>query len=585
MFKKVTYVADFETIERDGVEEVWLWDVCNAVSKEHTTGTELADFWKHVDALKCTCTIYFHNLKFDGSFIMDYLLKNGYSYKDVKIKNMHKNEMTCLITDLGQYFSISYKNKCGKIVNLWDSAKLIPLTVRKMAEDFDLQIKKGKIDYKKPRPHGYVPTSEEIAYVHNDTEIVADVLSVFYEEGYDSMTLSSCAFSENKKLMGTQFKQYFGWWETHGCDNIDKFITYKEDECEDIRENTLDSYMRRAYRGGFCGVNPRYAGKTIKKPVYYYDVNSKYPYEMAKSPMPVGKPVPYEGKYVYDQDHPLYIQRIRVDCALKDGGIACILLKNKGVGNEYLHDSNGIIPLTLTNLDLELLSKNYEIYHIEYLDGFKFKAKTGVFAKYVDKFMKMKIKADKDGNTGIRQIAKLFLNSLYGKFGQNPKRRKKIPKIEDDRLKFERGPETLSDKCNYLPVAIYVCAWGRYHIIHDIMEIERRCPGSWVYTDTDSILSLILMDASLVDDAELGLYKVERIFKKSRYLGPKTYWGITSSNKIVCKACGCNSQALKKLPIGKFNYDQDIRGGKVYLKTVAGGKRLVTKEFKIRQRI
>lgn len=585
MFKKVTYVADFETIERKGKESVWLWDVCNAVTLQHTTGTDIAEFWKHVDALKASCTIYFHNLKFDGSFILDYLLKNGYTYKDVKIKNLHKGELTSLVTELGQFFSISYKNKLSKIVNLWDSAKLIPLRVKTMAEEFELPIKKGEINYKKPRPAGYIPTREEIEYVQNDTEIVTRVLTEFHAEGYNLLTLSGCAFEENKKIMGAQYNHYFGWWSTHGLDDIDLYIKYKNDECNELRPRTLDAYLRRAYRGGFCGVNPRYVNKTVKKPVYYYDVNSKYPYEMANSLMPVGQPIPYEGAYTPDPDYPLYIQRILVDCSLRDGGIACILLKNKGVGNEYLTDSNGLIQLTLTNLDLDLLSKNYEIYHIEYLDGFKFKAKTGVFAKYVDKFMKMKIKADKDGNTGIRQIAKLFLNSLYGKFGQNPKRRKKIPKIEDDRLKFERGPETLSDKCNYLPVAIYVCAWGRYHIIHDIMEIERRCPGSWVYTDTDSILSLIRMDASLVDDAELGLYKVERMFKKSRYLGPKTYWGITPSNKIVCKACGCNSQALKKLPIGKFNYDQDIRCGKVYLKTVAGGKRLVSKEFKIRQRI
>lgn len=584
MFTKPTYVADFETINRNGKEEVWLWDVCNVVSKKHTTGTELEDFWNHLENLKFSSIIYFHNLRFDGSFLMDYLLKNGYTFNDVQTNRLHKKEFSCLVTDLGQYFSINYRNNQGKIINIWDSAKLIPLSVKQMAQDFALVITKGEIDYTKFRPKGYIPTDKELDYVKRDTEIVADVLTEFKEEGFDKMTLSSCAFDINKKIMGNEYKQHFGWWESHGNDNIDEYIINKNDENNELRVNSIDEYMRRAYRGGFCATNPKHINTTVRDAVFYYDVNSKYPFEMAKSPMPVGKPLPFEGEYVIDKEYPLYIQRILIDCELKENGIACILIKNKGIGNKYLEDSDGIIPLTLTNLDMKLLEENYNIYHIEYLDGFKFKAKVGLFDAYISHFMEMKITAEKEGKKGKRKIAKLSMNSLYGKFGQNPKRRKKIPKIEDGLLKFERGEMQTSEKCNYLPVAIFVCAWGRYHIIEDIMKIEKIKPGAWIYTDTDSILTTIKLDSSLTHSTELGKYKIERIFKKSRYLGPKTYWGITNDNKIVCKACGCNTKALKNFPIGKFNYNHDVRNGKVYLKTVEGGKRLVSKEFKIRNR-
>ena len=42
-----------------------------------------------------------------------------------------------------------------------------------------------------------------------------------------------------------------------------------------------------------------------------------------------------------------------------------------------------------------------------------FKASTGMFDEYVDHWTEVKIKAGKEGNNGMRQIAKLMLNSLY----------------------------------------------------------------------------------------------------------------------------------------------------------------------------
>ena len=79
--------------------------------------------------------------------------------------------------------------------------------------------------------------------------------------------------------------------------------------------------IREAYSGGAVDVFINHNAKTpnffgSKEKLYYYDVNSLYPTVMAKMPMPVGKPVAFEGdiskipnwnsKGRFDKDIPFY---------------------------------------------------------------------------------------------------------------------------------------------------------------------------------------------------------------------------------------------------------------------------------------
>ena len=55
-----------------------------------------------------------------------------------------------------------------------------------------------------------------------------------------------------------------------------------------------------------------------------------------------------------------------------------------------------------------------------------------MFDKYINYWMEQKIKAGKEGNQPMRQIAKLMLNSLYGKFGSRCKGKSKIPTLDEN---------------------------------------------------------------------------------------------------------------------------------------------------------
>lgn len=568
MLNKPSYVADFETITRDGQEVVWLFDLCNIVNNAHHTGYSMHDFIEFINSLNHASAIYFHNLKFDGSFIVDYLIKNGYEFCNVETKKLKKFQFNVLVTEFGAFFKLTYRNKKGRFIEIYDSLKLLPLSVKKLAKDFNLPILKGEIDYNKPRPHGYRPSSKELEYVHHDTEIVARCLQIFLNEGYDKMTISSCAFSDYKKIIGQdKYKNWFGAW-SRAC-NIE-----------------LDLEIRKSYRGGFCQCNNDYISQTIKQPVWYNDVNSLYPYIMNTAYLPYGEPVKFSGEYQQDDDYPYYVQKILVDMSVKENGIPCILNKCKGIDCNYIIDTDcddkvgGLVELTLTNFDLELLYKNYYVYEIKFLGGYKFKVRNDMFTDYVTKYYEMKKHATIEGNGAKRCIAKLFLNSLYGKFGQNPIRAKKLPYVDiDGKVKYYRTKKEVAKRFNYLPVAVFITSLARYKVLSDILTLGK---DNWIYTDTDSILSLKPLDASIIDNEELGKYKVEQIFTKARVLGPKTYWGINTRKEITAKACGCNKKALKNFPIGKFMYGNIVKSGRTCLLTVNGGKKINFGEFTFR---
>lgn len=570
MITKPSYVADFETITRDGKEFVWLFDICNLNNLEHRVGTNIEDFIKFIDNLEYASRVYFHNLKFDGSFLIDYFLKNGYELSKDDNRRIKKNTFTLLVTEFGQFFKITYKNKYGKQIELIDSLKVLQLSVDKLAKDFKLPILKGSIDYNKKRDEDYIPSEIEVEYVKNDTEIVARCLQIFIEQGHDKLTLSSCAFSEYKNIIGcNKYTNWFGVWEKK-CDL------------------TLDAEIREAYRGGFCQPNVNFINKTIKSPVWYNDVNSLYPFVMSTYDLPYGEPIAFDDKYIFDKEFPYYVQKIKVNMCLREKGIPCILNKSKGVDCNYIVDTQentscgSLIELTLTNFDLELMFENYEIFDIKYCGGYKFRVRNDMFIDYINKFYEMKETATIEGNGALRCIAKLFLNSLYGKFGQNPVRRRKLPYIDlENKVKFYKTEKTISKKFNYLPVAVFITALARYKVINDIMKIGI---DNWVYTDTDSILSLTPFPSEMVDNKKLGKYKVEQIFKKCRVLGAKTYYGINTRNQITAKACGCNKKALENFPLGKFNFGETVRNGRTTLKTVEGGKKIDFADFTFRDK-
>lgn len=152
---------------------------------------------------------------------------------------------------------------------------------------------------------------------------------------------------------------------------------------------------------------------------------------MYEKELPFGEPIFFKGKYKEDKIYPLYIQMISCSFEIKENKIPNIQIKDNKFyfkENEYLTSSNNeIVILTLTNIDLKLFFEQYNVYDLEFIAGWKFRSISGLFTKYIDKWIEIKNKATVEKNSGQRTLAKLMLNSLYGKFATSLDCQSKIP--------------------------------------------------------------------------------------------------------------------------------------------------------------
>ena len=152
-------------------------------------------------------------MKFDGEFIISYLLNHGFEHiKDRKEKK--NNSFTTLISDMGMFYSIvvyfEVGNKTVKKVTFYDSLKIIPFSVDQIAKSFNLEISKLSIDYNEKREKNHILTEEEKAYIKNDVLIVAQALNVLFKQKLTKMTQGANALSDFKEILKkSRFEHYF----------------------------------------------------------------------------------------------------------------------------------------------------------------------------------------------------------------------------------------------------------------------------------------------------------------------------------------------------------------------------------------
>ena len=148
-------------------------------------------------------------------------------------------------------------------VTIYDSLKILNMSVDVIAKQFDLPIRKLEIDYKEFREIGHILSNEEVEYIRNDVEIMSRALNIMFKLGLTKMTIGSCALNNYK-------------------DTIKNFkIYYPELPLE------LDTDMRKSYKGGFTYLNPIYKEIEVKDGIVL-DVNSLYPSVMKNAYLPFG---------------------------------------------------------------------------------------------------------------------------------------------------------------------------------------------------------------------------------------------------------------------------------------------------------
>lgn len=638
------FMADFETFTGKDIDETYVW-ASGVCSIDNPYDESLCHIWSSDEGLyeflakEELCECYFHNLKFDGHFILYYLQTHGFSYDD-ELDN--EKTFRTLITGEGQWYMITVrwadtfkeyqatktrKNKDGfvskskykkrktikHITDFRDSLKKIPLPLRAIPKAYGIPLNKLTIDYEKYRPKNGTLTDDEIAYLKADLVIPAIALNNdIIKEGRTKLTASADALEDFKnhnslylkktkysnhqisdlKLKDTCFRKLFPCLDSLNIPN---------------QHESYDDFARHSYKGGwtyFHGDEPTTIGDGL-----VFDVNSLYPSVMYEYLLPYGIPQYYRGCYAdlpkEDQsNYPLYICHIMAKFQLKPNHLPCIQIKgNSRFGEtEYLKSSNGeCIELWLTSVDLKLYQDHYDFEVVEWIDGLMYQAKIGMFKEYIDHWTQIKIESGKTGNSGQRTLAKRMLNSLYGKFGTNPESSMKIPFLNDDGVVCFTTENGDARESIYTAVASFTTAWARNKTIRSAQCNYDR----FYYADTDSIHLSGLEppkenELFHIDAYELGKWKCEMVFHQAKYVRAKTYLEspYLKNGKVIenpsdlddtcmksevpeVKCAGMPDSCKHKVTYANFTYGAEFEG-KLMPKRIKGGVYLKETTYKIK---
>lgn len=554
------FMGDFETTVYKGQvnTEVWASALVELFSDKVTILHSIAETFDYLVSLNCNVVVYYHNLKFDGAFWLSYLLvdkkftqaydKIGDKETDVKWKQQFKmfnNTFKYSISDRGMWYSIVVKVK-NHFIEIRDSLKLLPFSVKKIGESFGTKHKKLDMEYTGFRYAGCEITKEEQEYIANDVLVVKEALEIMFKQGHNKLTIGSCCLEEYKKICRSSLEIQLDYAEM-----FPNLYDFKIDKQEHKYDNAGD-WLRKSYRGGWCYLVKGKENK-IKTNGTTADVNSLYPSMMSSksgNKYPIGLPKFWTGNFIPEEalkENMYYFVRIKTRFYIKDNYLPFIQVKGdlKYKGTEsletsdvynhengdyfpYYIDKNGNIQqakveLTLTMTDYQLIKEHYELVDFEIIDGCYFYSMVGIFDEYINKYAKIK----KESKGALRELAKLFLNNLYGKMASSTDSSFKIAYVKDDKsIGFMQVVEN-EKKPGYIAIGSAITSYSRNFTIRAAQKnyygAEKR---GFIYADTDSIHCDLLpqeIKGIEVDDKEFCCWKLESCWDKAIFTRQKTY--------------------------------------------------------------
>ena len=613
------FVGDFETTVFEGQEytEVWASAIVELFTDEVVVLHSIEDTFQYLKDLHTNIIIYYHNLKFDGAFWLDFLLRvlhfkqavnhlsiDPYDIAWLDDDKMDSRSFKYMISDMGQFYSIKIKLD-DKIIEIRDSLKLLPFSVKNIGDSFKTEHRKLDMEYKGFRYAGCEITPEEEAYIKNDVLVVKEALEIMFKQGHKKLTIGSCCYSEFKQILGKQL--FYAWFP-------DLYQIELDPEIYDAKN--AGEYIRRSYRGGWCYLA---AGKEnrIYKNGITVDVNSLYPSMMSAESgnyYPIRKPTFWVGPIpeVAYLNHRYFFLTIRCRFELKPGHLPFIQVKHNwlyksteclttsdirdknGKYHRYYKDLQGknqlaTVTMTLTMTDWYLIQDHYNLYDLEILHGCYFDSRIGVFDEYIDKYKRIK----QQSTGAVRTLAKLFLNNLYGKMATNKDSSFKYAELDETGVvKFTRIEE-FNKKPGYIACGSAITSYSRNFTIR-AAQANYHGPDKpgFIYADTDSIhcdLSDDQIKGVVLHDTDFCAWKIESHWDTGWFVRQKTYIEKTGDDYDI-KCAGmpdrCKQAFIEQINQGKakltdFKIGFEVNG-KLLPKRILGGIVLEDTTYKMR---
>jgi hypothetical protein len=495
---------------------------------------------------------------------------------------------------------VGNKKSQNKMIIFKDSYLLLPLSLRRLCIAFGISIGKGYFPFKLSNIFytGILPKFEHWTGISlSEYESIAKVYKnkmwSFQQESIKYCKLDcKCLYEiliKFNELIFTNFKI-----------NIHKSLTlpalamriYKthfmpENTIYQLVQPKVESAIRESYTGGAVDVyipHNRITAffskvKALFKLLYYYDVNSLYPSVMAEFDMPIGKPIAFEGNIrkiepeafgifyckitsPYNLEHPILQRRIKTIDGLRTVA---------GLGSW----EGWIFSEEMDN------AMRYG-YRFEILNGYQFE-RGNIFKDYVTTMYTLRNEYPKGHPMNL--IAKLLMNSLYGKFGMKLEttvvdmydistdegkahfremvdilqlnikdfikidetiiivRNSRVPLKYDEELDMYHGQDI------NIAIASAITAYARIK-----MSFFKNNPlFKLYYSDTDSAVIDRPLPDFMVGNG-LGQMKLEHTINKAIFLAPKVYGIVDVDGTELIKVKGITHSVAQDLNINDLEH-------------------------------
>lgn len=565
------WACDFETSVYEGQKKTEVWSACILeIGNERATPTILGSIEGFFDfifkELKFKRNmLYFHNLAFDGSFILSYLLRSGFKQafditseteKRAKKERMPNHSFNYVISDLGSWYVIYIKEN-NKVYEIRDSLKLLPFTLKQIGEGFGTKHRKLEMEYIGERHPNCEIIPEEKAYIENDVYVLAEGLQIMFDMGLNKLTIGSCCMAQYKKINQINNEKWKELFPVLSEIPLDHRI---------YRYHNADEYIRATYRGGWCYC--RFDNHYTTNEGCTADVNSLYPSTMhscSGSIYPVGTPRFWSGNFIPEKllvngkPNKQFYFFIRFKCRfkIKQDKLPFIQIKNNILFNptEMLKTSRSIggydnlIELSLTMWDFMLFNAQYEIRDLEILDGCYFEAIAGIFDDYIDTYIRMKAEATIEGNKVKRMISKLMLNNLYGRMASSKNSSFKLAALDENNTIVFDTIEDFTKQEGYIAIGSAITSFARLFTIN----AAQKNYAYFRYADTDSIhceCQPEQLKGIRIHDTDLCAWKIECKWDEALFVRQKTYIEkCEGSYEIKCAGLPEKSKALFNLSL------------------------------------
>lgn len=365
-------------------------------------------------------------------------------------------------------------------------------------------------------------------YCCNDVIVLAKVWLEFKNAVFE--IFNSKIVDQSMTLAGMSFKLFEA--------NVDAGVLLFHPKKEDYMN------MRDSLIGGRCiSVNGIYEN------VLCLDVKSLYPASMAFYEQPYGKFRRVKKRVLTELG--IYYVQVTPNKQSKSSFFP-VRYNNKIIYNNFGEQKYNA---WYTSVDIDIgISEGHNIKYIPFDEnnnvGYSWEKKGKIFKDYIQNVLyKLKLKYEMDNNKVKRNVIKIIMNSLWGKFAQKWLNTEYGIKADSD-IDFDQEEaykiwdtdfmlikKSKEPKYSSKPVqnGVFTLSWARYHM-KKIWDASVKDDAICIYSDTDSLCvkednfnlnSTFIMDGKQmpVIGTEIGQLELECKFDKLLCAGKKQYMG------------------------------------------------------------